>query len=422
MLGDIMKPKFNIFFYTLILSVLMVNCTNSVSTNSDVEELEVDDLELKSKMKQATLLITELAKNEQVVKEIQYAVAHSIQEGRDEDVTFSELFFEDAQYKVALKSIDESIMGSFKNEFRQLVTAKLKTQSENIDEDLENYLIQNNLKLYWPYSENWENVEGVLPTLSYHPLINEDENEGFLPSDSKTKTTQPYETVLMNDEYAFNNPSLLIVPCEIPQLKVVVNSAQLCGGPGGGGTDPGEDNNGEEIAYKTNIGYAKLTEQKDGLFAGGSEIYWISSSALFTSLSDTVPTLTPIKKKYSFRRPDIRHKRWKKLEMQLDQDWSEYEIAREMWIIEGDGDPELKKLGITLKKDELGEVGFSFEKEFQVDNRADSKRETLFLEWLQRDIYFAHNKQNGGHGWKDDFQVYHADHLFWTTPIREVNY
>lgn len=418
-----MKPKSNIFLYTIILSVLMVSCTNSVNTNSGVEELVVDDLELLSKMKQATLLITELVKKEQVVKEIQYAVAHSIEEGRDEDVTFSQLFFEDAQYKVALKSKDESIIGSFRNEFRQLMSVKLKTQGENIDEDLENYLIQNNLKLYWPYSENWENQEDVLPTLSYHPLINEDENEGFLPIDSKSKTTLPYETVLMNDEYAFNNPSLLIVPCEIPQLKVVVNSAQSCGELGGGGSDPGDDDPvdetepGEYEFNKIKIGQSRLLDHYDGLFAGGSEVRWQLADALFVTTYDTNPQMGAGYCPKYFKRIDIRKNRWKDINCVIDDDWSDYELAKELYIWEGDeGDNKIKlNLGVNVKFSDkvTGSVG--------VEISADKSRDDIYKAFKVRELFYYENTMDGGNGIRNGFRVRKADKLLWTFVEDGIN-
>lgn len=108
-----------------------------------------------------------------------------------------------------------------------------------------------------------------------------------------------------------------------------------------------------------------------------------------------------------------------KIETQFDLDWAEHEIVRELWIFEGDGDPQLKKLDITLKKDG---IGFNFERNFEVDNRADTKNTTLYHEWVERDNYMANNKTDNEHGFVEGFPVYHADHLYWTTPIREIKY
>lgn len=169
------------------------------------------------------------------------------------------------------------------------------------------------------------------------------------------------------------------------------------------------------------IGYGKLTEQKDGLFAGGSEIYWHGANAVLTSPSDTQPTLQPIKIKYSFSRSDIRNTRWKTIFSLFDQDWSTYEVSRELMVIEGDGDPKIKKFGIEVEVAKVGSIGFEIEN-FEVDNNMDSRKETLFHNWLERDIFFVDNNNNDGHGLKGGYKIWHADHLYWTMPVTDINY
>jgi hypothetical protein len=280
------------------------------------------------------------------------------------------------------------------------------------------------MKLYWPYSENWGN--DVTPTLSYDPLDNEDKNEGFKPvNSSKTKgnnavSSAGYETILMNDEYVYNNPSLLILPCEDGY------TALTCGGGGGGsgsggGGDIGGGGGTGEIAQKILIGEARLTKQMDGLFAGGSEIYWHSANAVLITSDDTNPTLKPIKKKYSFSRPDIRNKRWKSIYTLFDQNWSDYELARQLHIIEGDGNPKIKKFGIKVAIPKVVEVGFDVEN-FEVDKDMDSRRTTLFDDYLERKIFLADNNNDDGNGLRNGLKIWHADHLYWTMKVTEVNY
>lgn len=50
----------------------------------------------------------------------------------------------------------------------------------------------------------------------------------------KNKSSLPYEEVLVNDEYAYENPSFLVVSCEEdePLPKVMVNVAIPCKGDG----------------------------------------------------------------------------------------------------------------------------------------------------------------------------------------------
>lgn len=301
--------------------MVAIGCNQPASIQNELEGLSDQQLELRSKLEQTAKILTELVKEEAIVEELRIATSYSLDQGRDEDVTFSELFYDNAQYKTSFKGKGMETIGSFRARFREFLQTRKKSLEYDIDEDLENYLIQNHLKIYFPYSENWEDEEQIHPTISFHPIDNDDENVGYINSEGKSKSDMLNETVWVNDEYGYNNPTFLLVPCEdlVPILnKSDINSARNCGGgfPGDGGDNPdgGDDDGdtGENTAYKMNIGYAKLTQQMDGLFAGGSEIYWLSSNAIFSSITDTIPTLTPIKKKYTFSRKDIRKKRWKK--------------------------------------------------------------------------------------------------------------
>jgi len=73
------------------------------------------------------------------------------------------------------------------------------------------YLEQNNINVYWPYSQNWNGSE--IPTVTYQPFNNLDENEGFVQSgDSQFKSEEVnnLKTVKVNDDYAWQHPTLIV--------------------------------------------------------------------------------------------------------------------------------------------------------------------------------------------------------------------
>ncbi|MEO1022478.1 MAG: hypothetical protein AAFW89_08025, partial [Bacteroidota bacterium] len=266
--------------YRIILSTFLVcmcvlfACTetSTEATNEAVEnvELSAKQVELVTKMRETSLLLTDIVKRPDIVKELKYAADFSLKHGRDEDVYFSELFRDNAPYKTMGKTKSNVRFGAFKEQFREQLSIRAKANSSSIDPNLEEYLIEHNLKLYWPYSENWD--DDVTPTLSYHPLDNEDENEGFRPIEG----TSEYELITMNDEYAMSNPSLLLVPCE-EDIFVIVQPDECGGGSGGGGgwnppsppeptgENPSTPCNGN-IAKKILVKSARVTRQYDGLF------------------------------------------------------------------------------------------------------------------------------------------------------------
>jgi hypothetical protein len=181
---------------------LLAGCKGNIANveKEDSSSKSEQKLNLKSNMKQAALLITDLVKNPDVVRELKFAANYSREElGRDEDVYFSELFSGDAPYKKAMNKAKISGVGNFASAFRN-ATNSTKAKGLETGDDLETYLQEHNLKIYWPYSEYWD--ADVTSAISYHPIDNEDENEGFKPitNEQKAKSVSDYETITMNDE------------------------------------------------------------------------------------------------------------------------------------------------------------------------------------------------------------------------------
>lgn len=415
----------------LLCLVISINACTNQSTNmgesNKLNNLTEDQLQFKHKLKEASLFVAEVVRGKNVRAELKFATNFNLENPvRDEDISFAELFGDDAPYKEAMKKqkVKNEFINSFRERFREVQKSKRKTKSGD-EFDLESFLTSNNLRLYWPYSENFS--EDDIPTISYHSIDNEDENEGFVVDQGKQKTNATFSTVTVNDEYAYNNSTYLIIPCEEEiQYYKTAQVQSSCGGGGGLPSDPTPPSDGGggsgNVAKKVQIGYGKLTKQMDGLFAGGSEIYWHSANAILTYSGDTTPTVHGIKIKYTFSRPDISNKRWKTIFSDFDLNWDKYENARQMWIIEGDGDPKIKKLGIEVEIPKVGSVGFDIEP-FEADDKTmDSRRTTLYNNWWERDIFMADNTSNGGNGLKGGFQIKHVDHLYWTMPVTNISY
>ena len=191
----------------IISAIVIIGCNQPASIQNEPEGLSDEHIELRSKLEQTAKILTELVTDPKVVKELKLATHFALQKGRDEDVTFSELFYDNAEYKIGLKAKNSSSIGVFRDRFREYIDLKAKS-SNNIDSDLEAYLVANNLKIYFPYSENWKDEEVINPTISFDPIDNEDENEGYINSNSHSKTVNSVNTVLVNDAYVYENPSL----------------------------------------------------------------------------------------------------------------------------------------------------------------------------------------------------------------------
>ncbi|MEP1151980.1 MAG: hypothetical protein ABJH08_09675 [Balneola sp.] len=405
----------------LFISSLLLSCSKTATDSFEEISLTEDQLEMKSKMKQTSLILLDLVTEKDVIQELKIATSYALEQERDEDVTFSELMHDNSDYKMNTKYKNSNVLGSFKSHFKTLINTKSKINGSTIDPDLESYLIQNNLKIYWPYSENWDS--DVVPTISYHPLDNEDTNEGFKPVRAKSSGFG-YENITMNDDYAYNNPSLLIVPCEENMMvyKTNLNEAISCGGGGGpsnpgGGSGNDDTNPGEYDINQVILHSARLSEQYDGLFAGGSEVFWQLTDAVKLTTYDSQPEVRYGQSRKNFSRRDIRKKYWKNLSTTVDDDWADYELAKELYIWEGDeGDVKVDfSLGVNVK------ISESVSANFNVSAKVDKKRDDLYKGFMDRNVFYTLNRTDIGLGRRDGFQVRHSSNLKWVYKENGVN-
>ncbi len=123
----------------------------------------------------------------------------------------------------------------------------LKSDDENSDtimtvNELITYLEQNNINVYWPYSQNWNGTE--IPTVTYQPFDNFDENEGFVSSGgSQFKSTEAdnLKTVKVDDDYAWQHPTLIVDTSSNAYLYYKEDTAST--GSGSSTTNSGNDGN-----------------------------------------------------------------------------------------------------------------------------------------------------------------------------------
>ncbi len=121
----------------------------------------------------------------------------------------------------------------------------------------------------------------------------------------------------------------------------------------------------------------------------------------------------------NFSRPDVRNDRWKDISCVIDDDWSDYELAKELYIWEGDeGDNKIKlNLGVSVK---FGPQD-SNTGTFGVEISADRTRDDIYRSFKLRDLFYFENTLEGDHGMRNGFRVRKAGDLKWTFEEEGVN-
>ncbi len=378
-----MKKLFSIFTVTVIFTIFFASCEKQVLETESLEtmELQLNNDTLK-KLQETSRLIADIVHDYKfdVCNEIQKAVNVNITNGQDEVIRFKDIFSPTESKFKELKKIDFSF------------SKKINTKS---NENLISFLKENNVQIYWPYSELWNGEE--LPTLTYDPIFNDSVNIGYKWENDTLKK------VLVNDDYAYKHPVWIININETDYSNISI-------------INKNEPNSKSDI-YQLAVGYVKATKQYDGLFEGGSEFKFCLLGGNITMTSaESFSNIVTI----NLTRKNIRKKQWVRFYCELDDDWKktndDNEGARKFGIIEYDKrttdytlslKPEVVVDGSPVSVENISITIKSNEGWIKTDTYSD------------RDNFYRLTSQDMGNGVKDGYRIYASGGLYWTLPLRK---
>jgi hypothetical protein len=281
-----------IVFFTLLS--LFVGCSkdslDNIDSSINKSNLTIEQIEMLQKMKETSLILTNMANNDEVNSELASLILEEKYKG--DFVLFKDLFKHSNEE--GLKS-EKCKVALFEKIFDQTQNSNALKSSEL--NDLKEYLKKNNLALYIPYPLE-DYPEGFrVPTISYHPLDNQDTNEGFEPI-IENGIISGYKTVMVNEEYSLTRPVYLIIPKKEDELysknkSSVINDANLKSA-----ASYPVDTTKENIAIELKEYYVANDHQFDGIFAGESELRIVKielfplSQHKFTPMDDFIDCTT----------------------------------------------------------------------------------------------------------------------------------
>jgi len=391
-----MKNK-SLIFCTLIgaflSSTLFTSCekddTSSFKETNDIG-LTAEQIKQKENLNSIALIVLDIADSKEIFNEVHSAVIISLNYGLDEQYRFKDILYPTESKIPSLKSTK---IGNFGTKFRDAIrTNRLKSTSS---EDIETFILSEDVQIYWPYSQNWDGVSE--PVITFDPIAYVDHNIGFkrvLQEDGSIRI----DTVIVNDDYAYENPVWIINFSEsfYGEIENAVTSTQV---------------------HKWSIGYVRSTVQYDNIFNGGSEFMFMIIGGKLTSLS-TAQAFESIVTVHLSRR-DIRRGTFRRFYYELDDDWrvgpENKELGRRFGLIEHDKNRTTRELkfepkvvinGVTVS---LGSYTI----------RTESNEG-----WIRTDVFESRNTMmrnqhtNMGLGLIDGFRVHGAGGVYWTMPIR----
>jgi len=396
-------------WFTIFIFFMLSSCNEeeALLTEPRVTEnhrvLTIKEKSLVQNLKQSSLVLTGFIRNDQLFQRIAERVGEK-PEGRNA-VNFTELF---DQSKTSARLNSE-----FKNRFTSTLNtgnyplshnypANNYTNARSSYADLESFLKQEDIQIYWPYREVWDGE--TLPTLTYVPLNNDHENEGFKIIQLADGT---YDTrkVIVNDDYAWENPTWIFRKRRaLPEsMNKMEKNARA---------------DGKARINTVRIKDLLCKEHLDGLFnKGESEIYFVGAETAGSESAVTREIYIEV------TRYAVRKKRWRTYDKIFDYNWRPEEVVNAIAVIDYDKNKKDQTISGSVSytpKDENGNTtGPTVTAQYSVTLK--SERRPLMQNGLDREWFFERNWSDNGDGTINGRAVYDADPVYFTLEVLEYD-
>lgn len=310
-----MKTRFTIIAIALMT---VLACEKSTDNFNPVEQkmLYIEESELND----VALMLTEIGLDNDLCNEVHTSVSIAIEKGLDEDLYFRELWMKDEDIKVKSYNSGSILKERLEDYFMKIPSTK-NTEG--------NFLKDSNIEIYWPYSKNWDGK--TKPVIAPVPVGQECDTLYGYKVVSEPGTKVKLDTVLVNDDYAYENPVWIINYMEFPYDDTTMENIQI------------ETPTKAVTLNVWEFNSMTVEKQYDKLSNGGSEFHVVSVS----------PTdVYHVNTRYvEFERDEIRNKKTKIFDEDrlLNSDWTEDEVSNYFGIVECDAGTPMKNVSTTTE-------------------------------------------------------------------------
>ena len=402
-------------YFFLLLTFVM-----GLSSTLSAQQLTSEQTETRNRLRQASLIVSELMKNPNAKAVILAGV--KVGYYPDESVKFQDLL-NPATSPVFMSNpfLGEVAPNAFANAFRAALQSGQYLNSSTYPPgyNLESFLIGQNVQVYFPYSDNFTGT--INPVVSFDPIDNEDVNNGFvLNSDGLT-----YSTILVTDAVALVRPVFIINFYEGGPIGGV-------GYPEGGGVTVErsgagglEDCNIPPLRMSVQIKELKFMSQWDGIFKGGPEFQFVRGAFGYNAAGNQVVTAAPqvrIAMKRSWKGG------WRGINTVWDQRWefneTNFEELEQFFAVYEDDDNSSTTLSLggtvkaNIKVPEIGGVEGSYTA--NISHTISSADVVIYNQQLDRCYLITTNPTNLGLGMWQNLCVRGvggADAVYWTLQL-----
>jgi hypothetical protein len=239
-----------------------------------------------------------------------------------------------------------------------------------------------------------------------------------------TSKKDEIDTVIVNEEYAINNPVWIIRKAEVPYEKLDQKSKRITLkrlDPGDPIPDPIPDPDpdpvpptGREI-NRILLGHIQFGRQYDGFFDGGPEFKF------FFIRGNINIDKTDGQSDYGLQAANLRRGdkwEWVRYYTELDDDWSVNESDRGFGLSEIDNGGTKYTFGFapSIEIEILDQKITKALPSIEIEHTTEEIGGWLMTASFDREIFFYNNKKNMGAGLYDGFRVFKADKVKFTLP------
>lgn len=289
---------------------------SKIRTNKSGSSNTYTDEQREALCKHISYILTEVIKTKEVTQEIMIGVQSDMYEDEDESIAIYDLL-NPAQSNITAFQQNASTM-KFEQAFENAFLAGNYLFAQNYAnvayQELLDFIQQDVVFIYFPYSENWDGTEK--PTLTYNTTAEVDENLGFEPIMSNGAIVS-FTKVMVNDDYAETHAVWIVKSKEVDEViekdgnetrdkdtTIIITTA--CPN--------------FEKDYTVYINEVRVVKQLDNFFgsnSGGSEMFFVRGVL-------KIPTSTPEIVDISagkFTRKEINKKTWKLISHDVLTPW-----------------------------------------------------------------------------------------------------
>ncbi|MDR0732633.1 MAG: hypothetical protein LBF08_01035 [Dysgonamonadaceae bacterium] len=325
-----MKRKF--FYLIFALPIILYNCSNEDAVNEKhvaTTAVTPDG----AKMQTVAKLLSGLTTNQEIATEVRAGVERSLTYGLDEELRFTDIL----QPKRSRLGENNLLAESVKNLLDDHNATNGLRSSGN---DLEAFLLNENVQIYWPYSENWDGEE--TPVITFDPGTENADKVIAYKIIKLPDGTTGVDSLIVDEAYAMKHPVWVINKNDVDyedlpdfaneeyEKNGVLFHSKL--------SQEKMDNvlrsSSSPSGYEFRLGTVQATKHHDDWVNGGSEFEFKCTFPLAPSYSTSGSTTI---------RKDIARKHINSngtvfpINMPLNTNWREDQIHNGVKIIESDG-------------------------------------------------------------------------------------